>query len=128
MQTAEQAVSHTPGPWTVEPSDSGDPSVGQLPTPPVVFTSIPNDDRFRYIEIAIVGTTIYGNYEDGEPKSWGDPDANARLIGAAPDLLAALKRAVEVLDAEGIVYGNCDDEPLDVLSAARAAIEKAEAK
>ena len=56
------------------------------------------------------------------------PDVNTRLIAAAPELLKALKRAVEVLDADGIVYGNCDDEPLDVLSAARVAIEKAEAK
>ena len=42
------------------------------------------------------------------------------------ELLAALKRAAEVLDAEGIVYGNSDDEPLDVLSAARAIIAKTE--
>jgi hypothetical protein len=55
-------------------------------------------------------------------------EANARLIAAAPELLAALKRAIEVLDAEGITYGNCDDEPLDVLNAARAAIAKAEGK
>ena len=118
---------HTPGPWTVEPSDSGDPSVGLAPTPPVVFTCIPNREE-RHIDIAVVGSTIYDNTEEGHPQSWGDPDANARLIAAAPELLAALQRAVEVLDAEGIMYGNCDDEPLDVLEAARSAIEKAEGR
>lgn len=57
-----------------------------------------------------------------------EAEANARLITAAPELLAALKRSVEVLDAEGVVYGNCDDEPLDVLAAARAAIVRAEGR
>jgi len=54
--------------------------------------------------------------------------ADQLLIAAAPELLAALTRAVAVLDADGILYGDSDDEPLDVLSAARAAIAKAEGR
>lgn len=123
---ATKTATYTPGPWTVEPGDGGDPSVGMGPTPTTVFVGVPNDDRFRVVEIATISDTVYGDDEDGHPLYWGDAAANARLIAAAPELLAALKRAVEVLDAEGIVYGNCDDEPLDVLSAAREAIERAE--
>jgi len=44
------------------------------------------------------------------------------------ELLAVLKRAVDVIDADGIVYGNCDYEPLDVLSAAREAIARVEGR
>ena len=48
--------------------------------------------------------------------------------GFGANTLAALKRAVEVMDAEGIVFGDCDDEPLDVLGVSRNAIAKAEGR
>ena len=122
--------SHTPGPWTVEPSDIGDPSVGQAPTPPVVFVSVPNDDRFRRIDIAVVGSTIYDNSEDGYSKSWGDPDANACLIAAAPELLAGLKAFVSFGD---YAHNHIEDDEaravlVEALADAKALIAKAEGR
>jgi hypothetical protein len=96
-------------------------SVGIAPSSPVVFTCIPNRED-RSIDIAVIGTTIYDNSEDGYPKSWGDPDANARLIAAAPELLVALKMLLEdgTLDQALMEPGR--------VSIARAAIAKAEGR
>ena len=114
-------MAHTPGPWTVEPSDSGDPSVGLAPTPPVIFTNIPNDED-RFIEIAVIGSTIYDNSEDGHTLSWGDPDANARLIAAAPELLDVLRKSLDWLAS----YPG--GSATNIYHAARAVIDKAEGR
>lgn len=57
----------------------------------------------------------------------GEHEANARLIAAAPDLLAALKA---LLREEPLTYEGSTDAKLycsvDALAAARAAIAKAE--
>ena len=49
--------------------------------------------------------------------NWRNREANARLIAAAPDLLAELTRMVECARIAGITLGNMD--------AARAAIARA---
>lgn len=120
---------HTPGPWTVEPSDSGDASVGMAATPPVVFTTIPNRDD-RYVEIAIIGSTIYDNSEEGDDLAYGDPDANACLIAAAPDLLAALRLTVETFgpwhDKGCPCDDTCDCSAKPVHDVINTAIRKAE--
>ena len=96
-------MSHTPGPWSIQRHDKGDSR-----------------------RLLVVGKS--GMVADVD---WNDKDeneANARLIAAAPDLLAALKsmlkRAV-ALDQSATVDGlaNCD-----AIAKARAAIAKAEAK
>jgi hypothetical protein len=69
-------------------------------------------------------------FENGHMiQSWGCGEdaetslANARLIAAAPDLLAALKALAPILDNDGpLVAAYADIEPL-----VRAAILKAEA-
>ena len=66
---------HTPGPWTIEK--------GMLPV--MVATIIaPGSKRDTRLVIAHI---------DNTRGFLGDPDANARLIAAAPELLEALKIA-----------------------------------
>ncbi len=66
---------HTPGPWVVGPVDD------------TIVTHLGADGR-RY-EIAAVD----GDYND--PDQWPVMEANARLIAAAPELLALLREAAE---------------------------------
>jgi hypothetical protein len=97
---------HTPGPWHVHDG--------------------------RYTEIFRPKRTVFA-WPDGDP-SYGPvavafcdfhtpeiAEANARLIAAAPDLLAAAKRALNVFKSQGESV-----RPGNVLGALEAAIAKAE--
>ena len=89
---------HEPGPWTVSPKEPFREDEGGC-------VAI-NADEWH--ELAIVFL-----HSDGGPEG----EANARLIAAAPDLLAAL---VELTDIEGPLPGN-----VEWYHRARAAIAKA---
>lgn len=133
----KETQSHTPGPW--QACKDGACTCGQvwsIPGDMPVFSALENGKR------QIVGLAC---------NEWGDaPDliygavgkeqqvANARLIAAAPDLLAALKelhdRCVQVKEAlrEGILPGEAV-HPLSAaltwpLSTATMAIKKAEGR
>ena len=98
MSDNHDYVAHTPGPWVIDSESlrDGPKSVG------------PQTSRFGMEEIASIRTN-------------GDNQttlANARLIAAAPDLLAAL---IDVLDADG------DLDAMD-FNRYRAAIAKAEGR
>lgn len=68
---------HTPGPWTVEPPSDQTPHI---------WITAPTSSGVAKIETC--------NYDDGQGERLTDEDfANARLIAAAPDMLAALKYA-----------------------------------
>lgn len=82
-------MAHTPGPWVVVQHPDG--------------WTIQN-------RATGAGACVASQYGDSN-------EANARLIAAAPDLLAALKDAVNWLD---------DFDDNETLTAARAAILKAE--
>lgn len=60
----------------------------------------------------------------GQQASYETTKANARLVAEAPAMYGLLVAAINVLDANGIVYGDCDHEPLDVLRAAREVIAR----
>jgi hypothetical protein len=73
---------HTPGPWTVEPpSDQA----------PHMWITAPTSSGIAKVETC--------DYDDGRGERLTDEDfANARLIAASPELLAALKEAVEIIE------------------------------
>ena len=91
---------HTPGPWEFV-FDVAYTS-GQHPEPDYEYARISSDKRFNIAKI----------YPDSE--EWR---ANARLIAAAPDLLAACKVALNAI--------NLNDETLTAREHLQAAIAKA---
>lgn len=96
--------SHTPGPWNAVKSQ------------PRIYWIDAHEQPCAYGHIATV-------FEGGK-----DPDenaANARLIAAAPDLLAALEALVD--DTEHRDH-DCGDEEWCPVHKARAAIAKARGK
>lgn len=89
-------MTHTKGPWRIEVDDSAAQVAG--------YPNIISDDY------TVVGTEgMFGDIETDY--------ANAHLIAAAPELLDALRGAVDAMDAAGM---SCHEE--------RAAIAKAEGK
>ena len=101
---------HTSGPWKVRESKSGFPS-----------------------EIVTVEKNPYGS-ETFVAHAFG-PLSNARLIAAAPELFAALKRIVEYddeCDCGFMIEGDSDHsqhcKETEMILAGRAAIRKAEGK
>lgn len=100
---------HTPGPWHYEHRQG--PGYEQLDVV-TVTTNIPVAETF---------VNGHGPFEECE--------ANARLIAAAPDLLAALrviKAAYSKLDAAAIEFGVGDNNYKHVIGVVEQAIAKAE--
>lgn len=104
---------HTPGPWF-----SWRNSSNEMYTISTAETEIENDDEFEETgeDLTVAGVWL-GEEEDAEDVA----KANARLIAAAPELLAALKTLIEPCACYGRNQGNhgvsCE--------IARAAIAKA---
>jgi hypothetical protein len=72
---------------------------------------------------------VLGNDDNGRPLSSAEMAANARLIAAAPELLAALKLAVSLLKyaaTDGGIRGDNADEWWGIESQCDAAIAKTE--
>ena len=74
---------HTPGPWAVT-------TVGSCHGIHPAASDNERDDICRI--------TPHNYHPDGWPAAKGEAEANARLIAAAPELLACL---LDVLDADG---------------------------
>lgn len=87
---------HTPGPWNLYPNNASDWVVRKM---------FPDGQE---------------SHEIARCQSGMD---NARLIAAAPDLLAALKMAVSALERSD--YIQMDGDSVDVIDVSRAAIAKA---
>ena len=88
-------TSHTPGPWAL--NRGGDETYRVI-------------DATDMNELSVIATVHF--HDDGE----GETKANAKLIAAAPNLLAAL---------QAIVAGSWNDDYELILKNARAAIAKA---
>jgi len=103
MTTSAQ---HTPGPWTVETTDL----------------------YGAYLILEAAQRHEYPADDDAADAVAAEDDANARLIAAAPDLLAALRELVDACaHCEGGRYFTKGGrrETCDACSGARAAIRKA---
>ena len=100
-RTRTMNAKHTPGPWTMGWEGAvREPGLGR----------------------PCVGTTGHAD--------WVGPhgaEADARLLAAAPDLLAALTLAMDTLATppEGDTYGALERRALAIVDAARAAIARA---
>lgn len=105
------SAKHTPGPWI---ANRRDPQEWQIDAP----NGDPNLLHARWHGMAVV----YGCDDLGRA---GEQvaEANARLIAAAPDLLAALERMTEL--AEGPTGGVSQQQKRDVIANARAVLAKA---
>lgn len=90
---------HTPGPWTIRPYN---------------FDAVRDAQGIFSAGCRIpICHSIMGN-------DLGQADANARLIAAAPELLAALQRALDAIE-----YYHAREGSPDTLADARAAIARA---
>lgn len=95
------ATKHTPGPWVVDTIAGSDK--------PYIFSS----GAYRTVAKIIMNASPGSEWKE-------ERNANAALIAAAPDLLAALARATEFLAAN---YSDADMP--DILPACSAALAKA---
>ncbi len=116
---ANNETKHTPGPWTV----------------------IKSNDKSKYavnwLEISpgVVSSSEYSTSRWGESETYCGvriTEANARLIAAAPDLLA-VARQIEWLatageDRDGVPYQPTASDWMRLWSQARDAIAKAEGR
>jgi hypothetical protein len=93
-------TTHTPGPWTSRYLEK----YGYI---------IENIDK---------GQMQFGKLADVMPRGGGESAANAALIAAAPDLLAALSMLIDRMDQYGNIDIIRDEGPIED---ARAAIQKA---
>lgn len=99
-------TTHTPGPWSAD--------WGYIVAPDVTG---------KHVDLYVA--TIAEEDEDGRVVPEHERDANARLIAAAPDLLAAL-RGVMTWWADTLPpHGADDDMPAHLFDAAHAAIARA---
>lgn len=103
---------HTPGPWEAQTNRSPLTITSELPHLPQA-----KGGHRQFREIAEVYVSDKG---DGAPEDF----ANAALIAAAPDLLAALIALSDEMDSR-FDYEQATPEELNAFKSARAAIAKA---
>jgi hypothetical protein len=106
---------HTPGPWKIYTARSDNIYIGTInPDPELGWKH--DDICYFYEDIS---------ERDENPEYLNAPNhlANARLIAAAPDLLAALRAAYPMLEAHE--HTGCDCPDTEASRLARAALRKA---
>ena len=103
---------HTPGPWVALYQPGRDAEIATV----------------SWVGEWCVGVNTPGfpgcNYRDTK---WGDTEADARLIAAAPDLLEAIKGLLEVhgVRQDSADIGLVNQSWVDISDLARAAVAKA---
>ena len=112
-QSYQNPTQHTPGPWTYIEGD-------RIAAP---CHEHPNCEK----TIAWAGRGHYGQQGVLQCSVGNNEDANARLIAAAPDLLAVLKAFIEDERFQIAIGGN-PNAVRALMAAATAAIAKAEVR
>ncbi|WP_223482337.1 hypothetical protein [Stenotrophomonas sp. OVS01A] len=100
---------HTPGPWEVAEED-GELFVQVVNQP---ASCHPMFDRYR-----IIHGYVGGDPTENPTPDLGTPEANARLIAAAPELLEAALSTIDTIEGG-------PTQVADAITALRAAIAKA---
>lgn len=130
-------ATHTPGPWVAEDPDHMCNTIS-------VFGADADGREWTVCDMGVPVDLVCSAREDLHPRLIAQQEANARLIAAAPDLLAALSALMEIetadvdmddFDDDDSVGAYQDDDgaikdlPLTFghLRRARAAVAKAEA-
>lgn len=119
---------HTPGPWVVFQSvtlKDGIPSIGVRLKRKRKDWLYEDWEGNQYNCLCVIET----NYQNGKYGSQED-DANARLIAAAPEMLAALHAALYALEMNHHLVTNAEERMISVKgqSAVVKAIAKAEGR
>lgn len=107
---------HTPGPWEVAEED-GELFVQVVNQP---ASCHPMFDRYR-----IIHGYVGGDPTDNPTPDLGTPEANARLIAAAPELLRALQAVVNDCHDLDMVPSNERGRTTTAFEMAVSAIERA---
>jgi hypothetical protein len=107
-------MNHTPGPWEVETTETGSQYIDAKGKydygNQAVLVIAPNDCAAHPVADASANWTC----RDG-----AECEANARLIAAAPDLLAALEEILSRYDDDNLKL------TVDAIQASRASVKKA---
>lgn len=107
--------SHTPGPWTIHPMRAVVIPLAHFGRP-LGMHEDKNIDRERYAQ------EICAMHWPDRNRTEAEVTANARLIAAAPDLLATVRAIRDAI-------ANCGDQPICAWAGAlNAAIAKAEGR
>ena len=115
----ETTTKHTPGPWVVVRE-----KLNHKADPPEIIEV--RRDVSAAIQNTIASMNVYAP-QPGTPicGCGGDPMSNARLIAAAPDLLAACEAALALLEMNHAAWHLKPDGP--VFDALRQSIARAKA-
>lgn len=93
------SAKHTPGPWIISGVSINDGSISvSYAEYRIVIAQVTNAASFG----DFVSAAIKGRHDFGAPDTAATQWANARLIAAAPDMLAALKVALTWSDADWV--------------------------
>lgn len=108
-------IGHTPGPWEVAPCSDSDEVVS-------IVKDYKDLGGGKSQARWIAECSAWIDFGDDAEAILSENDANARLIAAAPELLAALKSLIDGIDEYWMT------ENPGAVDAAQAAIDKAEGR
>jgi hypothetical protein len=113
---------HTKGPWMVEPHSDRDELVNVVSE----YVVLPDGSRYAHW---IAELDAHIDMDSDVEACLEQVNANAHLIAAAPDLLAALKEALNFIEGDrDFTLGNAYPEDYAMRERIKAAIARAEGR